>query len=161
MAMRKFFLILGVIFSVLLVGGGIGIFVIARNGAALDAESKDYVDDAVVTITAHWNPDELMKRASPNLRQIAKPDDIVGLFGAAMTALGPLVDYQGAKGGSLVSAMSGSGTTISARYVAHARYARSDADLELSLLKVDGVWKIEGFHINSSALMSNMTGHST
>jgi hypothetical protein len=33
MAMRKFFLIRGVIFSVLLIGGGSGIFVLARNGA--------------------------------------------------------------------------------------------------------------------------------
>jgi hypothetical protein len=160
-AMRKFLSILGAIFLVLLVVLGIGIFIVARNGAALDAESKAYVDDAVITIAAHWSPDELMKRASLHLRQTVKRDDIEGLFGAAMTALGPLVDYQGAKGTSLVTATALTGTTITASYVAQAKFMKGSAELQVALTKIDGLWKIEGFHINSSELMKTMTGRSS
>jgi hypothetical protein len=156
--MRKFLYGVGAVIALLVVGGGVGLFVLARNGAALDAESKAYVDDSVVTITAHWSADELLRRSTPNFRQITSLDDLQGLFDAARTALGPLVDYGGSKGDSMVSAIVGSGTTISAKYVARAKFQKGDADLQLTLLKIDGGWKIEGFHINSNALMSSLTG---
>jgi hypothetical protein len=156
--MRKFLYTLGGLAALLVVGAGVGLFVLSRNGAALDAESKLYVDDAVLTITAHWQPEELMKRATPHLRQITRPDDLQVLFDAAATGLGPLVDYEGAKGDSMVSAIVGSGTTISATYVARAKFQKGDANLQLTLLKIDGNWKIEGFRIHSSALMSSIAG---
>jgi hypothetical protein len=156
--MRKFLYALGGLAALLIVGAGIGLYVLVRNGAALDAESKAYVDDAVITITAHWSPDELMKRATLHLQQITKPDDLQALFDAATTALGPLVEYEGAKGDSMVSTMVGSGTTISAKYVARAKFQKGNADLQVALLKTDGSWKIEGFHIVSSALMSSLAG---
>ncbi len=156
--MRKFFYFLGALVALLVVGGGIGLFVLARNGAALDAESKAYVDDAVVTITAHWSTDELLKRATPHLLQITKPDDLQALFDGASMALGPLVDYQGAKGDSMISAMVGSGTTVTAKYIARVKCQKGDADLRLMLLKVDGSWKIEGFYVGSSALLGTLAG---
>jgi hypothetical protein len=156
--MRKLFYILGVL-AVLVGAAGVGVFMLARSGAALDAESKAYVDDSIITITAHWNKDELLKRASPHFRQITKPDDLQALFDAAATGLGPLVNYEGAKGDSMVSAMVGSGTTISAKYVAKAKFQSGDANIQITLLKVDGDWTIEGFFISSSALMSALAGH--
>lgn len=146
--------------AILVVGGGIGLFILARNGAALDAESKAYVDDSVMAITADWSVDELMKRSSPHLRQVTRPDDLQALFDAARTALGPLVNYEGAKGDSTVSAMAGAGTTISARYFARGKFQKGDADLQITLLKLDGSWRIEGFFITSSELMRHLTGRS-
>lgn len=157
--MRKFLFALGAVILVLVIAGGVGLFFAARNGAALNAESKAYVDDAVVAITAHWSVDELMTRSTPQLRQITKPDVLRGLFDAASTALGPLVKYDGAKGEAVMSTRTGSGTTISARYFAHARFQKGDADFVVVLLKINGSWKIEGFHINSDALMRALTSH--
>jgi hypothetical protein len=57
-----------------------------------------------------------------------------------------------------VSVMAGSGTTISARYIAHARFQKGDADLQLTLLKIDGAWRIEGFNIGSDAVLRALTG---
>jgi hypothetical protein len=156
--MRRFLYGLGAVIALIVVAAGIAVFFIARNGTALDAESNAYVGDAVVAITAHWNADELMKRSTPDFRRITKPDVLQGLFDAASTALGPLEDYEGAKGDAMVSVMAGSGTTISARYVAHARFQKGDADLKLTLLKIDGTWRIEGFNISSDAVLRALTG---
>jgi multidrug resistance efflux pump len=57
--MRKSFYGLGVITALVLVAGTIGIFVLSRNGAALDTASRAYVDDSVVKIVANWNAQEL------------------------------------------------------------------------------------------------------
>jgi hypothetical protein len=159
--MRKFLYTLGAVTAFLVVAAAIGLFFIVRSGLALDAESKAYADDAIVAITAHWSTDELIKRSGPNLRHGTQPDVIRGLFDAASAALGPLVDYQGAKGDSLVSVMTGSGTKVSARYVAHANYQKGDADVQMTLEKIDGGWKIEGFDIRSDTLMRALTGHNS
>ncbi|HTZ81353.1 MAG TPA: hypothetical protein VMC10_25815 [Stellaceae bacterium] len=159
--MRKLFIALGIVFAVILVAGTVGLFVLARNGAALDAESKAYVDDAVIAITAHWKKDEFMKRATPQLLQSAKPKALDDLFDAAGFGLGPLVEYRGAQGQSLMSATTGTGTVISANYVAEARFQKGTAAIHIALLKIDGVWMINGFNIESTDMMSNLAGKKT
>jgi hypothetical protein len=156
--MRKFFYGLGAAIGIIILAAGIGIFFLARNGAALDAESKAYVKDAVVAITADWNADELMKRSTPDFRRVTKPDLLQSLFDAARTALGPLVEYEGAKGDSTAAVMAGSGTTISARYMAHAKFQKGEAYIQITLLKIDGTWRIEGFNIRSDAVLRTLTG---
>lgn len=156
--MRKFFITLGALFAVVIVAGGIGLFVLFRNGAALDAESRAYVDDAVVAISAHWKRSELVKRMTPQLAQNAKPQDLENLFDAASAGLGSLVEYQGAKGQTLISATTGEGTVISANYVAGAKFQKGDANFRVALLKVNGSWMINSFYIKSTAMMSNLAG---
>lgn len=155
--MRKFFYGLGVITAVAIVAGGIGLFMLARSGAALDTASKAYVEDTVVTVASNWNADELWKRASPHLRTIATRNDIRGLFDTARQALGPLLEYRGSQGQALISTMN-SQTALSAKYVARAHFQNGDADLQLVLVKQGDEWMIEGFHINSSALMQKLVG---
>jgi transposase len=155
--MRKFFYGLGVITAVAIVAGGIGLFLLARNGAALDTASKAYVENTVVTVASNWNADELWKRASPHLRTIATRNDMRGLFDTARQALGPLLEYRGSQGQALISTMN-SQTTISAKYVARAHFQNGDADLQFVLVKQGDEWMIEGFHINSSALMQKLVG---
>jgi hypothetical protein len=155
--MRKFFCGLGVFTAVAIVAGGIGLFMLARNGAALDTASKAYVEDTVVIVASKWNADELWKRASPHLRTIATRDDMRGLFDTARQALGPLLEYRGSQGQALISTMN-SQTTISAKYVARAHFQNGDADLQFVLVKQGDEWMVEGFHINSSALMQKFVG---
>src|SRR5262249_4293418 len=159
--MRKALSLLGALALLLIVGGGIGLFKMVRNTAALEAESRAYVEDAVVNIAAQWSKDELLKRATPHLRSIAPPEDLRSLFEAAAAGLGPFVSYVGSKGGTMVSVMTGSGTNISAKYVARATFQKGDADFQITLLKVDGTWMIEGFYIGSLAMMRNLSGRQT
>src|SRR6266511_2874 len=159
--MRRVLCVIGVLALLLFVGFGIGLFLLFRNGAALDAESKAYVDDAVVTITARWSKDELLKRATPHLRSIATPEDLRLMFEAAGTTLGPLVTYVGCNGDATVSVVAGRGTSISAKYIARATFPKGDADFQITLLKIDGSWMIEGFYVGSPVLMKSLADRQT
>jgi hypothetical protein len=145
--MRKFFYGLGVFAAFVIVAGGIGIFILARNGAVLDQASKAYTQDAVVAIASHWDAGELWKRASPHLRQTASFDRMRGLMSAAQRALGAMREYRDSKGQSLM-AMTNARSTVSARYVAAARFDRGDALFRVMLVKDGDAWMIEGFHID-------------
>jgi hypothetical protein len=155
--MRKFFFCLGVIAAALVVAGTIGFSVLARNGAALDAQSKTFVNDALPTIIARWNADELWKRGTPHFREITKRDQLAAFLGAAETALGRLVEYRGADGEATMS-VSNSRTTVFARYTAKARFQKGDADFRITLVKVGDAWMIEGFNIGSPLLMQSLVG---
>ncbi len=126
--MRKFFYGLGILTAVAIVAGGVGFFILARDGAALDTASKVYVEDSVVAIAANWDADELWKRASPHLRTMMRQADLRGLFDAAKGALGPLPDYRGSKGEALISVMNAQ-TTVSAKYLAGGHFQKGDAQL--------------------------------
>jgi len=149
--MRKVLVVLGAVFVVIIVAGGIAVFVLAQKGAGLDRESKAYVDDAVVAITANWNSDELLRRATPQLRATIKLEDLKTFFDG-LSALGHLQEYEGSKGQANVMMTTGSGTTISANYEAKARYQKGPATFQIVLMKIDDHWMIHGFHVDSSAL---------
>lgn len=155
--MRKFFLGLGVVMAGLIVAAAVGFFVLARNGAALDAESKAYIDDAVVSIGSHWDANELWKRSTAHFRQVTKEDDLRALFDAAKDALGPMREYRGARGDASIS-VTNAGTTISAKYLAKVTYEKGDADVQIVVVKRDSTWLIEGFHIGSPQLMRRLVG---
>ncbi len=74
---------------------------------------------------------------------------------------GPLIDYQGSKSGANISAMIGSGTVISADYLTHATFGKGAAEIQIGLLKVDGVWQINSFRVNSPMLITNAAGRKT
>jgi len=146
--MRKFFYILGVIAAILIVTAGVGLGIVIYKGRALDAESKAYVDAAVPAITASWSQEELMRRAAPELRDSIKPGQLTAVFGA-FSRLGPLVTYEGATGDANMSYFTGTGSTVSATYVAKAKYQNGEATIRIVLLKRDGQWMIQNFHLDS------------
>jgi hypothetical protein len=155
--MRKFFLGLGVLTALLLVAGGIGFFVLARNGEALDKMSKAYVDDSVLAIAANWNVDELWKRAGPRLRASVKREDLRNLFDALGGALGQMAEYDGSAGQATMSVVNAQ-STVGASYIANARFRKGEAAISVALVKVGDAWMIEGFHVNSPALLKNLAG---
>jgi hypothetical protein len=155
--MRKFFMGLGVLTTMLVVAGGIGFYFLASKGQALDRMSKAYVDDTVVAIAANWDANELLKRAGPRLRATARPDEIRGLFDVARGALGPMLDYGGSRGEAILS-VANSQPMVSAKYVAKGHFQKGDAELQIVLSKQGDTWLIEGFHISSSALMKRLVG---
>lgn len=130
-----------------------------ESKATVDAGSKAYADEAIVAISTHWSKHELMRRATPELREKvnAKPQELDKLFHAASADLGSLREYHGAKrlahsGGATQSPV------ISANYVATAQYQKGSAKLRIGVVKVDGHWKISRFFIDSSA-MKKPSGH--
>ena len=145
--MRGFLRILGALTLTALVAGGIGVGVLVHRGSALDAQSKAYVDNAVPAITAGWSKQQLLSRAAPELRATLRPGQLSSLF-ANLSRLGSLVRYEGATGGSNVSFVLGAGKTVTAAYVAKARFQNGTADIRLALVKEKGRWQIDGFHVD-------------
>jgi hypothetical protein len=155
--MRKFFHGFGIVMACLVVAAAIGLFFLARNGAALDAESKAYVKNSVVAIADNWDADALWRRGSPDFRRLTKQQDLRNFFDAARTALGPLVDYRGSSGQATLM-LTNAGQRATANYNVRATFEKGDADIQVGLVKVGSHWRIEGFHIDSSTLMRSLVG---
>ncbi len=147
--MRRFLYIFGAAILVIIVAAGIGVGVVVYKGNALDAESKAFVDSAVPAIAASWSKDQLLDRATPELRANVKPEELRALFDA-VSQLGPFVAYEGATGQANMAYMTGSGSAVSASYVAKAKFKDGTATVRILLLKRDGRWMISGFHVDTS-----------
>jgi len=147
--MRRLIYILGVLTLTVIVAAAIGLGVLFYRGHALDAGSKAFVDGAVSAIATNWSEEELLDRATPELRETTRPDELGALF-AALSRLGRLVRYEGATGGATMSYMAGSGSTVSAFYVAKARCENGTAIFRILLVRRAGRWMINGFHVDSA-----------
>lgn len=145
--MGKFLKIFGGISAALLILLVGGFATVAWKGSALDKDSRSYVDAAVPAIVAHWNPDELIRRATPELRASTARDQLDSLFQRSSFLLGPMVQYDGATGQALMSYFSGTGSTVSARYLARVRFEKGEAAFQILLMKRDGKWLIHGFYV--------------
>ncbi|MGD0429942.1 MAG: hypothetical protein ABSA58_02515 [Acetobacteraceae bacterium] len=153
--MRKFLVALGAMTLAVVVAAGIGVGILIYKGKSLDRESKAYVDSAVPAIVTVWSKDALLDRATPELRANARPEDLRSLFDWA-SRLGPFVAYEGATGDSNMSFMPGGNSTVSARYAAKVRFRDGTATIRIVLLKRDGNWLINSFHIEPK-----LTGNAT
>ncbi len=145
--MRKFLTVFGAIALAVVVLAAIGIGYAAWRGSALDRESKTFVDEAVPAISARWDKQQLLDRATPELRAAASPEQIATLF-ATLSRLGPLIEYRGAKGDANMAWTAGSGSVTSATYVATAHFQNGNASFRIVLLKRDGHWMIHNFHVD-------------
>ena len=149
------------ILGMVLTAGVVALFIwTISQTSGFDSESKAYVDDAVIAIVSHWDRQELMKRASPDLIKVARPDQIDTLF-TAFATLGPLIEYEGAAGSSSVMVTTKAGKQVSANYVAKVRFQMGNAVLRLGLVKVDGEWAINGFNLESPQVMENLVGRTS
>jgi hypothetical protein len=158
--MRKFFYWLGIAAASVIVLVVLFIAYTAYIGVGIDKEARLYADDAVIAITAHWDVKELRQRATPELLQQVKPEDLDSLF-TWFATLGALVDYQGSKQRGWNQSTGTQGTMINAEYAGDGKYAAGSATIDLMLLKRDGEWRISGFHVNSSKLIENKVGRGT
>jgi hypothetical protein len=146
---RRFLHILGTVTLVIVVAACIGLGVVIYKGHALDAESHAFVDRVVPTIAAGWNAEQLFDRATPELRTSVKPAELTALLNA-VGQLGPLVEYQGAKGDANLSYIAGAGGSVTASYVAKAKFRDGTASIQIALVKRDGRWLISGFYVHTA-----------
>ena len=153
--MRKFFMWFGVAAAALVVILGVVIGIMAWQGSALDRESKAYADASVLAITKTWTEDELLKRASPDLRKSATPAQIADMFAMLRTTLGPLSTYDGSTGQATMTVGTNAGTR--ANYSGKGHFEKGDADIQLTLIKQGDAWMIEAFHLNSPVLLNKLT----
>jgi hypothetical protein len=150
--MKKFLMVLGTVFLVLIVLGAGVVGYAIYMGTQLDASSKAYVDESVPAIATDWSKDELVKRASPQLRKQASDVQIEQLCSTLANKLGTFKSYDGAKGDSSINFTSADGKVITASYIAKATYEYGKAEIQIKLIQEAGSWKILGFHVDISPL---------
>ena len=157
---RKVLQILGAIFLALII-----VFIGAWEYAAavgnkLNRESRAYVDEAVPAIAAGWSVDEVRRRATPEFLRSTNPADLARIM-ASFAKLGRLVVYQGATGGAnYYISFVGGGGTITALYIARAEFENGSAAIDCTLRKADGVWRIQGFRVNSKLFLERSVSKS-
>ena len=145
--MRRLLQVLGglTLVGLLVIGGGIAWLV--HLALPLDRSSRAWVDRAVPAIIAPWNPRALFARSVPELRAEILPGAMEQLL-AAFSHLGPMLAYQGAKGEANIAVSIGAGTNVTAAYVAQARFTAGTATIRISLVQLDGHWRIAGFFVH-------------
>jgi hypothetical protein len=150
--MKKFLIILGSIFLViiLLVAAGIAFF--AVRGSGLDKESKAYADAAAQAVVTTWSEQALLDRASPEFKQAVAIDQLDRLF-RWFSTLGAPQKIEPAEGHSLMSVHTGQGGQVTADYDVKATFAKGEANIHLALIKHGDNWQVLGFRVNSTALV--------
>lgn len=150
---KKILQILGAVFGLLILCIACFAGYVAYKGGMLDGSSKAYVDAAVPAIVSQWSEEELTARAAPQLMESATPDQLHRLF-KGVGRLGAMKEYCGAQGQSNVFVSPTKGKTVSATYIACAKFENGDARIQMVLLKdKDDHWKIAGFRVDSPALL--------
>ncbi|MBW6440723.1 hypothetical protein K0B03_01670 [Patescibacteria group bacterium] len=132
--------ILGSILGILIV---ISIFIlISFFGNNLDQESKAYVDMTVPIIISSWDSQELISRASWELRESTPSEKIELSFIAFSNKFGQFREYKGSTGEISISH-----ENITATYDAEAVFENDLAVIQIQIIKTDDDWKIRGFQI--------------
>ncbi len=152
--MRQMLIILGTIFLIIIIVVTAAITFVAVREAALDKESKAYVDKTVPLIVSRWDEQELLKRASPEFMQAAPTNELDKFFVMARR-LGKLREYQGSEGQSYISVTTQNGKTITAKYSVNAVFDADPAVINIVLIKHGDQWQIEGFHVDSDLFLQH------
>jgi len=145
---RKFLIIVGATTSIMVLCAVVALGVLFYQARAFDRGSKSFVDTAVPAIVTKWNEDELLDRATPELRTSITSDQLKSSF-RTFSQVGPLIEYEGSQGQWNMSYVSATGTTVSAQYVAKARFQNGDAIFRIYLMRRDGRWLIQGFYVDT------------
>jgi hypothetical protein len=151
--MKRFLVVLGAVFAIILVVAGVGIAFIAVNGNRLDKESKAYADDTIPAITQRWDQDAITKRESPEFARATSSDDLTKLLSMLRDDLGDFRKYKGAKGEANISLTTQNGKIITATYVADVDFDKAPATIQLRLIKHGDQWQILGFHVDSRTFL--------
>ena len=152
-AMKQFLTILGGIFAVILVVIIVALAIFIPRAFKLDRDATAYIQNVVPKIVAHWNAQELVDRATPELLSAAKsPEDIGRLF-VMFRRLGALKRLDTPKGSVYSGAFTGSGSVTIGNYTAQADFEKGTATLQIQLRRVGDTWRINGFHINSDVFL--------
>lgn len=155
--MKKVLVILGVIFGVILVAVGIAAAIFIPHALKLDHEATAYIQVAVPKIVEHWKSQELTSRATPELLKAAGSQDRIDRLFVMFRRLGAFKHLDTPQGDVSTSAYSGTGVVTVGNYTAQAEFENGNATIRIQLLRVGDGWKINGFHINSDALLPPKT----
>ena len=113
----------------------------------LTPSSHAYVDDSIRAILTTWSEDELVKRASPEMRANATQGQLNQFF-TTLEKLGKFHTYDGANGEVEVTYYGNRGLIITAPYLAKASFQNGPAQIRIKLIRHGDAWYILDFHVD-------------
>ncbi len=155
--MQKFFIVLGAVFAAIVVIVGVFAAIAIPRTLKLDREATEYLQNAVPKIVEHWNAQELVDRATPQLMAATKSPNDLNRYFVLFSRLGALKHLDTPKGGIVSSAYSGQEALAMGNYTITADFEKGPATLSVQIRHVDEGWKINGFRVNSELLLPPQT----
>lgn len=145
--MKKFLIVLGGIFALIIIYIVITVAIVAIKGSKLDAESKKYVDEIMPKIINTWSGENLIRYASPQLLNTTNKLELKEQMNALYKQLGESKTYKGSKGEANISINNGT-TKITAEYVCVFNFRDADIDVKVTLIKNTDTWQILSLNLN-------------
>jgi hypothetical protein len=159
--MKKFLMISGVIFWVLIITAVAYFGFIAWIDSGFSASSQAFVDKNIPIIISTWSEQEALRFSSSGLKAEASNPEKQILFARAWKnyeSLGALKKYNGSKGQAYAYSSFFMGNTgkepkngfyVTAKYVAEADFQNGSAQITVYLIRENGEWKINDFSVDS------------
>ncbi len=122
--MKKLFTVLGVIFAVVLAIIAIAAAIFIPRALKLNREATAYIQDAVPKIVGHWNSQELVDRATPELLAAGESRDKLDKLFVMFQRLGSFKHLDQPRGMVVSSAYTGTGTVTLGNYKAQAEFEK-------------------------------------
>jgi hypothetical protein len=120
----------------------------------LDRESGAFADRVIIAIVARWDLAELRKRASLEFENDADYNEIRKCLNSLRT-LGKVVSYEGATGEASITLSLRHGYRITAKYTATVKFEAGYGEIDISLIKLEGIWQILDFEVGPAEFMQD------
>jgi hypothetical protein len=153
--MKKLLIVLGSIFAAIIVIVAILAIIFIPYWIRLNKDAKNYLTNNLPIIVAHWNPQDVIDRATPEFITATKHQDVDKLY-VMFRQLGSLKHLDTPELGNIGSqAFTNDGTYTYGNYTIHADFENGSANISIQLLRMGAQWKINKFHIDSSAFLKS------
>lgn len=155
--MKKLLIVLGGVFAVIIILIIIAAAIFIPRAIKLDHQATAYLKDAVPKIVDHWNSQEPVSRATPQLMSVAKSQDEIDRLFVMFGQLGSLKHLEDPKGAVYTGTYMGQGTATIGNFTVQGDFEKGPATLKIQLFRVGDGWKINGFHIDSTVFLPPKT----
>ncbi|HTQ38028.1 MAG TPA: hypothetical protein VMJ32_03320 [Pirellulales bacterium] len=151
--MKKLFTCLGVVFAIIIVIIIILFAVFIPKGIEFNREAIVYLNSEVPKIVEHWNSQELLDAATPEMKSMMNdPDEVERLF-VMFRQLGALKHLDEPSGGIFMGARTPTGSATIGNYTIPGEFVKGHGVILVQLRRVGDSWKIDGFRINSDVFL--------
>jgi len=130
----------------------VGCFVMGSRTAG---QGLPYAAAAIRSIAKPWDPEALIARSSPELRRAMPPDKVRTFIAFAGRRLGDLKECTPVQQAQWTSHVGTHGFLVLATYIDDCEFEKASGRVTMQLVRHGGTWQVNGFFLNSDALMGD------
>ncbi len=150
--MDRFLRVCGIIFLSLVGVAVIAGLIFIPRAWKLNTSAVEFIDRELPRITERWDKEAMLKCASPEFAASMQTDQ-APLLWARFRTLGNLKSHEAAVGQVGSQAYANGPTGTFGVYRVRCVFEHGNAEVRITLKRVDADWKIYGFYINSDIFL--------